>query len=411
MRLLVYRYVIEAGVNEMMRDYGFLGILLAFLLLAFFFLAMPACAEQSWDVQTVDENALGLGNGYCPIAVNSNNVPSIAYTSSNSSAALVMYAGWNSSLGGFSTQRITTGYATDIMLDPQNSPVILCGSGGLQYVGWNGTGWTFQKVDDGNFGTIALDSTEKPHVGYISGNIVKYASWTGSNWTTQTIDTYSILPSLTPQVYLDIDSTDKPYIMYFMSPDLKLATLENSGWNIQNVSLPDTIGDVGNMVLDSKGFPRFIYLVYSVSEIKYASWNGFNWKTETAVSGFPMENVGFLALDSLDYPHISFVSGQKLMYAGWTGAEWSIQTVYADLPVQGPAYMAVDSNRVPHMSFRANPPSEGLFGRFNYMMYAAATEPVPLSLPSVFPLLLAVAAVIIGAVIVVITYVWKKKMS
>jgi hypothetical protein len=387
---------------------------LVLTLLLTFCLTAPAQAATSWNVQTVDENAFGLGNGYCPIVLDADNVPSIAYTGydKQDNHALVMYAGWNSSLDGFSTQRITIGYATDIMLDPQNSPVILCGSGGLQYTTWNGTGWTFQKVDDGNFGTIALDSTEKPHVGYISGNRVKYASWTGSNWTTQTIDTYSTLPSPTPQVYLDIDSTDKPYIMYFMSPDLKLATLENSAWHIETVSLPDTIKGIGNMVLDSKDHPHLIYSVGSIGDatVKCASWNGFSWKTQTVASGI-LDDIrfpGFIALDSLDYPHISFISSEGLMYAGWTGAEWNIQTAYTDLPAHDPTYMALDSNRIPHISFRASFP--GGEGWIMYMMYAVATEPVSLSSPLLLalPLLSVLTAVIIGA-IVAIVYAGRRK--
>ncbi len=69
-----------------MRDYGFLSIPLVFLILLVFFLATPVHAQQNWNVQTVDTRAAGRGsNGYCPIVVDSNNVPSIAYTRSNSS--------------------------------------------------------------------------------------------------------------------------------------------------------------------------------------------------------------------------------------------------------------------------------------------------------------------------------------
>ncbi len=390
-----------------------LSLLLASMLLATFWSATLVHAAASWNVQTVDPNAAGRGsNGYCPIVVDSNNVPSIAYTGYDiqDNSALVMYA---RSLGGFSTQRIAMGYVADMALDAANNPVILCGSGGLQYVTWNGTGWTFQKVADGNYGVLAFDSHGNPHVAYINGEGLQYASRSGTGWTTETVETGVGIP-----FYLSfaMDSNDKPYMLY-SNPTTKIATLENSGWNIQTVPLPafsspDSIVGVGNMVLDSKGHPHLIYSIYSVggdAAIKYVSWTGFSWKTQTLASGvlddfrFP----GVLALDSLDYPHIAYVTaGSELMYAAWTGVDWNIQPVDSAFG-RNPVYMAVDSNRIPHISYRIGSINDNT----NNLMYATATEPVPLSPPtSAFPLLLVVAAVVIGvAVVAVVVYVWKKK--
>jgi hypothetical protein len=91
------------------------------------------------------------------------------------------------------------------------------------------------------------------------------------------------------------------------------------------------------------------------------------------------------------------------MYAGWTGLEWSIQPV-----VQSginPVYMALDSNRTPHISVRS-----GSIGFAPiHLIYATASEPVPLASPLLIalPMLsLVVVAVIAAAVIV---YLWRKK--
>jgi len=390
------------------RGYGFLSMLLAFLLLAFFS-ATPVHAAASWNVQTVDTRVAGVGNGYCPIVVDSNNVPSIVYTGYD----FMMYARWDSSLGGFSTQQTTTGgIVTDMALDTHDNPHILYETGihgGLMYASWTGLKWDTQTVSTNHtvYASLAFDSAGNPHAAYSTGKALMYASRSGSTWTTQTVDTGTEIPF---QLSLALDSNDKPYIMYSNS-DLKLATLENSVWNIQTVPLSLTIIGYGNMVLDSKGNPHLSYSAIGVGDtptitIMYASWNWFGWNTQTVVSNVDSESIASLALDSLDYPHICYVNGLEVMYAGWTGAEWSIQTVYKDLPARGPVYLAVDSNRIPHISFRANPPGEGLFGRINYLMYAVAAEPAPLYSP--LPLQLVLTAVAIGAA-VIIAYLWKKK--
>jgi hypothetical protein len=392
---------------------AFLSLLLSSTLLLAFCQSAPARAAASWNVQTVDSNAAGIGsNGYCPIVVDSNNMPSIAYTGADG----VMYATWNSSLGGFSTQRIAIGYAIDMALDANNNPSVLCEAfragvkpssltdASLMYASWTGLNWTIQTVDPAYtvYAALALDSQGNPHAAYSSGRTLIYASRSGSTWT---IDTADYSPDFVTEISfysLALDSNDKPYIFY-SNPTKKIATLENGSWNIETVPLPafsspDSIVGVGNMVLDSKGRPHFIYCVGSFydSALKYVSWTGGSWKTQTVASGlhFDEQNPGVLALDSLDYPHICFSSG-RLMYAAWTGLDWSIQTVDSAVGRNSgfnPVYLAVDSNRIPHVSYRAgdwNAPT-------NNQMYATASEPVPLASPLliVLPLLLVLAAVI-----------------
>jgi hypothetical protein len=88
---------------------AFLSLLLLSTLLLTF-LAAPAHAELSWNVQTVDENAAGIGNGYCPIAVDSNNNPHIS--------SRVFLSGQRLSVGYTSTIM----YATANITEPAGSP-------------------------------------------------------------------------------------------------------------------------------------------------------------------------------------------------------------------------------------------------------------------------------------------------
>jgi hypothetical protein len=183
------------------------------------------------------------------------------------------------------------------------------------------------------------------------------------------------------------------------------------------------------MVLDSKGYPHFICTqnhflsaqdTTRVSNILYASWNGSAWNTEMAISNVSLANMGFLALDSNDYPHIAYVtSDPELMYASWTGRTWNIQTVDTNISALGPCYLALDSKSNPHISYLGYEPGNA-FGPHAraYIMYATTNETTPIFTPSptqtsspTFPAssaLLVLTAIIIMAVATAV-YVWKKK--
>ena len=105
-------------------------LLLSMLLLVF--CAVPARAESSWDIQVVDENASGIGNWYCPIAVDADNTPHIAYTACD-----------------------------------------LISSSSLIYTRWTGTAWENQTVDNMDVritntpNYLTVDSDGNPHISYL----------------------------------------------------------------------------------------------------------------------------------------------------------------------------------------------------------------------------------------------------
>jgi hypothetical protein len=256
-----------------------------------------------------------------------------------------MYATWDGS--SWNTLTVANGDAFSLALDANGSSHILYRSGAaLMYAyAWRtNTVWAIQTVDRtfrNGFGVIALDSRGNPHVAYTDGTTVKYASLTGSTWNIQTVDTY-VAGGISEQLSLAIDQNNTPYIMYsipssnedkstginYSSVIVKLAVGNNSGWSIENVSLPPPVGAFGNMVLDSTGYPHFTCTqshflsakdMTLVSNLLYVSWNGSVWKTQTIVSKDQV-GPGYLALDSLDSPHIVYIrSSSEMMYASWQG--------------------------------------------------------------------------------------------
>jgi hypothetical protein len=214
---------------------------------------------------------------------------------------------------------------------------------------------------------------------------------------------------------------------------VELAVYNNSNWNIQTVT--SNMGSLGNLVLDSKGRPHFIYAHdYSESNntIVYVSWNGAVWNAQDVVSNVSGGGTGAtmgiytmanLALDSHDYPHIAYVNSPgwgSLEYASWTGTAWEFQTVNSTIVAQS-CWLAVDSNGNPHVSLIGFIEGSGA-GRFTGfytwtapIMYATANETKPVLPPSStepssptfsdFVLSLIVSVIIVATVVAVVVEV------
>ena len=102
--------------------------------------------------------------------------------------------------------------------------------------------WSNMTVDShgvtGQFTSLALDSSGKPHISYTSlFNIdLYYASWTGSGWNIETVDSAGDVGYFTS---LALDSSGKPHISYNdnANDDLKYASRTESGWINETVDL------------------------------------------------------------------------------------------------------------------------------------------------------------------------------
>ena len=376
----------------------------------------------------------GLGPGgniaNCPIALDSNGVPHVAYASS---AAMVEYATWNGI--SWSTQSVDLGSIYSIVFDNSNTPhLVYAGSEGLMYATWAGSNWTLQTVDPNgaSFAALAFDSASNPHIAYDNGTTVKYASWTGSSWQIQIVDNVTA-PAVGLQVYLALNQSNIPYIMYgYSSSDngkevVQLAIGNYIGWNIQTIPLPSPISGFGNMVLDTKGYPHLISSQNnvnntSVSDLFYVSWNGTGWTTQKVASNIPLKinapnlnwmDIGSVALDAKNNPHITYTTTTgKVMYASRTSNSWDIQPVGGNTSATEPGFLALDSSGDPHISFYVSVVSYYGYANLNYIvnvMYATAKEPFPRSVGQIF--IIIILGAVIAAVVAVSLLLYTNRIS
>jgi hypothetical protein len=417
------------------RVHMFWCVLFSAWLLIAFLLAVPAQAALSWNIQTVDEYACSSGYGTAsPIAIDSKNVTHIAYTSLGDPWSAV-YASWNGSRWDKQTLAEDS-FVQCLALDANDNPHILYfnrQSNHFEYASWTGMSWSVQNTGiHGNSFALALGPSGGPHIAYTEDGNVKYASFTGKTWDIQTVDNGTELSSIS----IAVDSNNKQYILYTPSSyadynltvgiraiNVKVATYQNASWYIQTLSLQPPTGQIGNIVVDSKGYPHFIctqhHYVSSedktiLSTILYASWDGNAWGTQVVDRDVVLGSLGQLVLDPNDNPHFTHLTpapdGEtKSFYSSWTGKAWDIQTAETGRGQTASGNLALDANGNPHISCRG----ASMMRYTSTLLYATATESIatepvqPSSLT--LPLLLVLTAVIIGIAIVIVVYVWKKK--
>jgi hypothetical protein len=223
-----------------------------------------------WHTSTIDENG---DFGSCSLALDSNGNPRVIYDGCE-------------------------------YISPDHSVTATS----LRYAYLIGEKWNIQTVStSGNVAgsnSLALDSTNKPHILFLDGETLEYAALTGLDWTTQVIDQkvkYS--PSLV------LDSSGNPHVIYNDRESLKYAVLNGAKWDIQVLS-KDGYG--GSLALDSHSNPHVSYFVNSTLE--FASWTGCGWSTQQVVQN--ASGSTSLAFDADDNPYICYCNSvDGLMYA------------------------------------------------------------------------------------------------
>ncbi|MCW4017602.1 MAG: PQQ-binding-like beta-propeller repeat protein [Candidatus Bathyarchaeota archaeon] len=358
--------------------------------------------SPTWSTQIV---ATGGSFGTICMVLDSNNNPHMVYNGAN---GMMYYTFWEGA--NWKTQNvIQAGEPIALVLDSENRPNVLYkGADGAVYdASWAGSGWSFRTVPEGYGYSLALDSVGNPHLAYavqllvsdypsgITDNIcmLNYASWNGSNWSVQTVDKPI---SNSDKISLALDSKDNPHIMYgydtYYPPSggftatVKFVVWTGYSWEFQT-GLSD-LDYYGNLVLDSNGYPHFVYRIGYPHEsgrnstLAWASWTGSSWTRKTIVtnSAFGFSTVTAFALDSNDYPHVEFFNG-SLMYASWTGNQWGIQTVAPDRFAYSGGPLALDSNGSPSICYWVN----DIHNTTAFVSALIYTTPTPVLIPSPTP--------------------------
>jgi len=102
-----------------------------------------------------------------------------------------------------------------------------------------------------------------------------------------------------------------PHISYYdrTNSSLKYASWGGSSWNTQTVD-SGRVGTHSSLAFDSHSAPRISYTSFDplgvVNGVKYASWNGSSWTTQFVQSGSNLGEYTSLAVDATGRSHVSY---------------------------------------------------------------------------------------------------------
>lgn len=182
-------------------------------------------------------------------------------------------------------------------------------------------------------GAIAVDSTGTRHVAYFNrtDGTIEYAVETTNGWTIETIgDTRqasdfafggfsrAVAPSIA------VDSTDRPHIVYIdSSTDLTHAVRNAAGWTKTTIDSSGT-ASAEIVIDDSDGLHVTYFARYRQVRVRYASFDGTSWtvtdvRDDTAPAGLTLGPNGDL--------HLLTVTSGRLEHAHYDGTSWTFEVV------------------------------------------------------------------------------------
>jgi hypothetical protein len=160
--------------------------------------------------------------------------------------------------------------------------------------------------------SIAVDSSDKVHISYYSGDL-RYATNLSGNWVFTSVD------QAQPFVYrgnnsIVTDSSNKAHVSYFDydSRTLKYATNSSGDWVVNSIHSSTDLTGFNSIALDSSGYVHVSYTYQYWCEdsspdchgLRYANNASGDWVTYAIDTGGGTDNS--IVTDSLDRVHISY---------------------------------------------------------------------------------------------------------
>ncbi|MEC8242749.1 MAG: thrombospondin type 3 repeat-containing protein [Candidatus Thermoplasmatota archaeon] len=299
-----------------------------------------ANVDQITQSITFNQNWGGIG-----LAIDSQDVPHVAYQNLTGGVKTISYATLNVSatqITGYNVWIIetvdtnlgdTAGSWLSIDLDSQDRPHISYYSGdgvnSIKYAFKNSTGWHNHTVDSGLnklgwFSAIKIDSTDNPQIAYsrIEGNTLKYAIYDGSSWHTENVGAQ--VGGDKKGLQLALSAADVPHLCYFDQNLLQLgyATYSGSSWVKETNVISDDLdmdlslarGRYCDIEVDQYGDPHITFDYNVLTEIGYLKKNGTSWDGRNLSLSHGSSVIGYtqLELDSSENPCFSYADNHRI---------------------------------------------------------------------------------------------------
>ncbi len=134
-------------------------------------------------------------------------------------------------------------------------------------------------------------------------------------------------------------------------------SLQGGVWKIEVVDDFEIAGWGSFVALDSLDHPHIVYYTEMNHGVKHANWTGAGWSIETVDCCRHIPWGASIAIDDSDYPHISYSYQHKaggpseLRYARWDGSAWMNETVDPAIDTGRVSVLALGSDGYPHIAY------------------------------------------------------------
>ena len=227
--------------------------------------------------------------------------------------------------------------------------------------------WSKMPVEGhtGSYLSLALDSLGHPHISCVDKweDGLHYDYYDGKTWHGQIIDPLRV------DYYnsIQLDANDHPRISYYLYHNqeghyvlhLKYAFFDGHKWFIQTVDRHQGTGKWNSLAVDRAGNPHIAYSHVGLGDLLYAHWNGSEWQYGDAdsrrLSGSYVGYGNSIDVDQAGNPHVaSFdLTKKAVRYAYWDGKQWKAETVdeLSDKNELDHVSLKVDAQGHPHLAY------------------------------------------------------------
>lgn len=349
--------------------------LLAAMLVSWLMLgmALPAWSQVTWQTEVVDDGAGNQDVGRsASLAIDRRGNLHIAYYNMSRDALWYAYQEKGSSRWSKMPVEGHTGAYLSLAVDSNGHPHISCvdkWEDGLHYDYFDGKAWHGETIDPSRvdyYNSIQLDANDHPRISYYlyhnaEGHYVlrlKYAFFDGQKWFIQTVDRHQGTGKWNS---LAVDRAGNPHIAYSQVGlgDLLYAHWNGSEWKYGDPDSRRTSGNYvgeGNSIdLDQAGNPQVASFDITKKAVRYAYWDGKQWKAETVDQLNDKAELDHVSLkvDAQGHPHLAYYdAGAGVLKYAVRGADgWQIQIVDRSGNVGLNPSLFLDSQGTPYIAY------------------------------------------------------------